>query len=126
MTGEELRERWLIRRGEFNRLAVHVDGVKVIDEFLNDLASVVEGEEGTLLKLSDASRLSGYSIGHLARLLRSGIIPNAGRVNAPLIRRRDLKMKANYCLFNGATDAILPTKVQIAQSVVHPKRINDG
>jgi hypothetical protein len=38
--------------------------------------------------------VSGYSADHLGELVREGKIPNAGRKNAPLIRRLDLPMKA--------------------------------
>lgn len=45
------------------------------------------------LTLEQASELSGYSCGHLARLITSGTIPNAGRTGAPRIRRGDLPRK---------------------------------
>lgn len=42
------------------------------------------------LRLVDAARESGYSEEHLGRLVRSGVIPNAGRRGAPRILRRDV------------------------------------
>jgi len=48
-----------------------------------------EGDE-QLLDLQQAARESGYSSDHLGRLVRDGKIPNAGRRNAPKIRRGDL------------------------------------
>ena len=49
-------------------------------------------QEGTL-NLREASGASGYSADHLGQLIREGKIPNAGRPNAPLIRRADLPIK---------------------------------
>lgn len=37
-----------------------------------------------------ADRESGFSVGHLYRMVGTGQIPNAGRKGAPRIRRRDL------------------------------------
>jgi hypothetical protein len=45
------------------------------------------------LPLGQAAEESGYSPDHLARLVRTGRIPNAGRAFAPLIRRGDLPRK---------------------------------
>lgn len=42
------------------------------------------------LTLAEASLRSGYSRDHLARLIREGRLPNAGRPHAPRIRAADL------------------------------------
>jgi len=42
------------------------------------------------LTLAEASARSGYSQDHLARLIREGRLPNAGRPHAPRIRAADL------------------------------------
>ncbi len=42
------------------------------------------------LTLAEASVRSGYSQDHLARLIRKGQLPNAGRPHAPRIRAADL------------------------------------
>ena len=93
MNALDLRQRWMIRREEFARLAVHVDGAKVIDAFLADLASEEREEAEQVLSLAHAARLSGYSLEHLARCIRTGKIANAGEKNRPRIRRADLPRK---------------------------------
>jgi hypothetical protein len=45
------------------------------------------------LTLTQAARQSGYSPDHLARLLRAGRLPNAGRRGAPRIRAADLPVR---------------------------------
>ena len=47
------------------------------------------------LSLVQAAQESGYSADHLGSLVRNGKIPNAGRRNAPRIRRSDLPIKAS-------------------------------
>lgn len=42
------------------------------------------------LTLAEAAARSGYSPDHLARLIRQGQLPNAGRLHAPRIRAGDL------------------------------------
>ena len=54
-------------------------------------ALVRAGEEP--LSLQEAAEESGYSADHLGRLVRDGKLPNAGRPNAPRIRRADLPSK---------------------------------
>ena len=49
------------------------------------------------MSLVEAASECGYSADHLGRLVRSGQIPNAGRANAPKVRRRDLPKKTR-CL----------------------------
>jgi hypothetical protein len=45
------------------------------------------------LSLTEAARASGYTPDHLGRLVAHGKIANAGRTNAPRIRRQDLPAK---------------------------------
>ena len=42
------------------------------------------------LSLTEAARVSGYTPDHLGSFVKRGKIPNAGRTNAPRIRRQDL------------------------------------
>lgn len=51
-----------------------------------------QGDE--CLTLAEASARSGYSQDHLARLIREGRLPNAGRSHAPRIRAADLPKRS--------------------------------
>jgi len=48
------------------------------------------------LTIADAAKVSGYSEERLRRLVRDGLIPNAGRPNAPRIRRADVPLKPGH------------------------------
>ena len=76
------------------RIGAVVDPAKLLDEVLGDAEALFESEENDVLTLTEAARESGYSAGHLGRLIRAGVLPNAGRPNAPRIRRAHLPRKA--------------------------------
>jgi hypothetical protein len=59
----------------------------------DELEAALRQQEVEELSLSAAARESGYTRDHLSRLIREGKIPNAGRRNAPRIRRADLPRK---------------------------------
>jgi hypothetical protein len=123
MTTVELLAKWTAQAEEMRRRASLVSGAALCEEFVADLRSLAEGEEAVTLNLQQAARESGYSADHLGRLVRAGQIPNAGRPNAPRIRRRDLPRKA------GALPPASPeitlvgaTPRQIARAVVTSTR----
>ena len=60
------------------------------EEVLRDSRVAFSIVQGQVLTLAEASARSGYSVGHLGRLVRRGTIPNAGRIGAPRIRESDL------------------------------------
>jgi hypothetical protein len=126
VTLAELRQHWTHRRDEWRRLGVQVDGAKLADEILAELEQLdAAGEQ--LLTLVEASEESGYSANHLGRLVRSGDIPNAGRSNAPKIRRRDLPHKAPPLQSPAATSIVSTDRRRIAASVLNlHQRGQDG
>jgi hypothetical protein len=89
-TREDFLKRWHARRDEFTRVDAVVDGAKLLDEILADASRVFAGESELTLTLDAAARSSGYSKEHLARLVRNGTIPNAGRRGAPRIAVHDV------------------------------------
>ncbi len=81
-------------------------------EFLADLEAVAQVATDELLTVAQAAAESGYSHEHVARMVREGTIPNAGRRRAPRIRRTDLPRKPGRALaapsaasYDPATDA---------------------
>jgi hypothetical protein len=119
MTRAGLRDRWQRRRDEFATVDASVNAAKLLDIVLADLDAVFACESDEAVTLREAARDSGYSRDHLARLVRSGVIPNAGRPNAPRIRRVDLPQKAGSLPPAPARHQFLAADpVQIARSVV--------
>lgn len=80
------------------------------------LDAALAAEQDDLLTLRGAAHMSGYSADHLGRLLRQGLIPNAGRPHAPRIRRADLPRRAPT-LPHDADVGILPTPGNLARAV---------
>jgi len=63
---------------------------RAFDRAADDLERALHTEVDELLTLTDAAAMSGYSPDHLGRLIKQGVIPNAGRPHAPRIRRGDV------------------------------------
>jgi hypothetical protein len=69
------------------------DSAKAWDVAATELDQALRDHREETLTLTEAARLSGYTPDHLGELVRSGKLPNAGRPNAPAIRRSDLPTK---------------------------------
>ena len=63
-------------------------------------AEILEDALGELqiatITLDEAEAESGYSRGHLRRLIREGVVPNSGTENHPRILRRDVPRKPGH------------------------------
>jgi len=58
-----------------------------------ELERALEAFGAEALTLADAAKVSGYSPDYIRQQIAAGDLPNAGRKNAPRIRRADLKAK---------------------------------
>ena len=77
---------------------------RILEYCADELAIALRLREEELLDLRQASIESGYSADHLGRLVRDGKLPNAGRRNAPKIRRIDLPRRPDQ-VTSAAKDA---------------------
>ena len=84
-----LHVRWR-EKAELFRQHGHEATARTYEVCSAELETALRDGDDQLLDLQEAARESGYSSDHLGRLVRSGKIPNAGRHNAPKIRRGDL------------------------------------
>ena len=109
MTREELIAWWTTQRTILHRTRALVDGARLVDAFLTDIAELARTEGTIALTLEEASARSGYSAEHLARLVRQGVIPNAGRKGAPRVRAADVPYRkfavTRKCSYDVDTDA---------------------
>jgi hypothetical protein len=87
---DEIIERWAARRDELKRLGAKVDGALLCEEVIADLRSIADAQDSETLTLAEASRRSGYSPDHLSRLIRRGILTNAGRKHKPMLLAGEL------------------------------------
>ncbi|HKG95620.1 MAG TPA: hypothetical protein VKA84_27165 [Gemmatimonadaceae bacterium] len=60
------------------------------------------------LSLSEAALRSGYSAEHLARLIREGRLPNAGRRGSPRLRAGDLSVRLHRAVASARPRAYDP------------------
>ena len=95
MTPDDFRAKWRTEAALMRRRSAIVEGAELCEEMLGDFEAVLAADVETVLNLQEAAADSGYSADYLGLLVRKGKIPNAGRLNAPLIRRRDLPRKAS-------------------------------
>jgi hypothetical protein len=88
----ELPGTW--REAAANRRRFGPDPVATaLDVCARELDAALQDLEDVPLTLKRAAAESGYSEDHLGRQVREGRIPNAGRPNAPRVRRGDLPRK---------------------------------
>lgn len=102
---EEIAGRWQVRRDEWARFSVQVDGKALAEAVLADLALIAGEGGGDALTLREAAGESGYSPDHLSRLVREGRLPNVGRKHAPRVLRSDLPRRLKAKVANGKVDA---------------------
>jgi hypothetical protein len=120
MTVAELVSHWEARTAEFSRLGALVDAGKLAAQVVTDLKQLqlqlIDDDDD--VTLSEASRLGGYSVDRLQRLVASGQIGNVGRKHRPRIRRRDIPVKPGYSLTRDADAVPLSERRRIAASVI--------
>jgi len=92
VTLARLAERWRAEADILRRRGASVQA-DVLLSCAGELDGAATEAELEALTLAQAAEESGYSVDHLARLIRQGKLRNAGRPNAPLVRRGDMPRK---------------------------------
>lgn len=64
-----------------------------LEDRATELETALKQQDTDLLNLTEAARMSGYTAGHIGRLVRSGALQNFGHPHAPKVRRADLPKK---------------------------------
>jgi len=109
---ETLRNRFRDERGAF-----------LVGRMASELEEALRSDDAEPLTLDQAAKCSGYSSDHLGRLIRNGKLPNAGRPNAPRVRRGDVPTKVSHLRDDLHTGQIAPySRTQIARSIVNPEQ----
>ncbi len=97
-----------------------------LDWCASELERALQDEGDSILTLKEAAALSGLSADHLGRLVREGKIPNAGRENAPRIRRGDVPIKTGALRAIDRPTQLHSTKGQVMLSVATQEVAGDG
>jgi hypothetical protein len=88
-----LPHRWRERAEQLRDWGGSAETARMWERAATELEQALRSVGGETLTLKQATEVSGLTAGHLGDLVRSGKIPNAGRKNAPRIRRADLPAK---------------------------------
>lgn len=91
-TPAELPDQWRVLAKQQRRLGADAQA-RILDFCADELTAAFLRAGDETLTLSRAAQESGYGADHLGRMVREGRIPNSGRKDKPLIRRRDLPQK---------------------------------
>jgi hypothetical protein len=84
VTIDELRRQWALRRDEWARLGVRVEGAKLAEEILAFLEQLGEADSQSV-SLKEAAEITGRTADHLGCMIRRHQLPNVGRKHAPRI-----------------------------------------
>lgn len=87
-----ITEAWSQRACEFDKHGLE-PGAKLIRTLIAELSEQSSHYLAEPLTLESASKESGYSPDHLARLVRKGILKNLGKKGAPRVSRRELPIR---------------------------------
>ena len=94
ITPSDLPDEWRALASQQRRLGADAQA-RILEFCADELTAAFHGAGEELLSLHRAAHESGYSADHLGRMIREGRIPNSGRKAKPLIRRKDLPVKAS-------------------------------
>lgn len=91
MTFADLHATWIARAAELEPYAP--GAAEAFRRAARELDDAVREFDEAPLTLEQASEVSGYSVDHLARMVREKRIPNIGEKHRPRVRRADVPMK---------------------------------
>lgn len=92
MLPADLPGHWRTLAQELRRFGAEPQA-RALESCADELIAALRSTAEELLTLRRAAEESGYSVDHVARLLREGKIPNAGEKSRPRVRRCDLPIR---------------------------------
>lgn len=93
MTREEFRAKWSVRRTEWEKLGVTLNGAKVCEEFIADFEDVLTSHDEAVLNTNQAAALTGYSRAQLLHLYKQGRLRGHKNGKHVFFRAGDLPRK---------------------------------
>ncbi len=114
-----LPDAWRARASDLRTWGAAEQAATALDRAADELEAQLRAEGDAELNLEQAAAECGYSPRHLARLVRDGTVANAGRKNAPRIRRADLPRKPGTLPPGQPAATFVGDRGRIARAVVH-------
>jgi hypothetical protein len=111
----EVFERWAQEVDRLSQFGALIPAAALILTVLTDVRAVLDAEGDELLAIREANALSRKHPATLRQLVATGRLPQAGRLHAPRVRRRDL---ANVVGVRG-THYLSSTRRQIALPIIN-------
>lgn len=121
MLPADLPGHWRTLAKELRRFGAEPQA-RALESCADELTAALRSTAEELLTLRRAAEESGYSVDHVARLLREGKIPNAGEKSRPRVRRCDLPIRSNKAaekLDNSTENGYISGK--LFRDVIHSK-----
>lgn len=108
---------------ELEALAASVEGASLYRTVAAEIEAAQDRYWNAELTLAEAAEESGYSRDYLGTLVRKGEIPNAGRKQAPRVKRSDLPRKPGLSATGcKVTSGPVRSRTEMARSVVESER----
>jgi hypothetical protein len=119
-TPRELPSAWRERAGLLRHHGAD-EAAKTAETLADELEAAFSDENDAALTIAQAVAESGYSADHLARQIRAGKIPNAGRPHAPRILRAHLPHKPGALRAACTGDMLYDARRRMAATVAHSR-----
>jgi hypothetical protein len=108
---------WRARAAKLRTWAAADQAATALERAAEELEAELRADGEAELNLEQAGAECGYSARHLARLISDGTLVNAGRKNAPRIRRSDLPRKPGNLPLVGTAATLVGDRGRIARAV---------
>jgi hypothetical protein len=113
--------RWRANAAVLRYFGAHGQG-RLVERLAAELEAELSAESATVVDMAGAVQLSGYSRGHLRRLLRNGQLRNVGTDDSPEFHTYDLPRKPVYPPTNKILaqplESAVNSRLQVARAVV--------
>jgi hypothetical protein len=111
----DLPERWRSRADELRAFGAEPQAI-ALERAAQELEEGLRKADCEPLGLHEAALLSGYSPGHLRRMIAEGTLPNAGSRGAPRIMRSHVPRKPGHGVARASRLAV-SSRAQVARAV---------
>lgn len=113
-----LEAKWQQRLSEWRALGVAVNGEKIAGEVLEDLHALSSEQNNVTMSPTEAAAITNYHPESIARLARTGKVPNYGTKHRPRVKVSELPRKAERTVAKATSRAASSVAGSIALDAV--------